>query len=347
MIHTQIKYPILLNAYEPGTTIDALAEADVSPWSRDVYRAEYTQGATLDQDHLGSLDLLLGKAGVDEVGLGWTSSLAVCSQVGQGKERVVQVEEAGKPPRQICQASQRVVASFDCSTFWQITNADQRGLIHQWDPVSEQWTEVVSAPGRYLFFAKPHPSEQKLVFSQYRHGFASQLVELDAKSGVSRVRDLPKMDAPMDLAVSPDGKSLAYASDYPSKLRVLDLASGDIRTINRPENEVDFQGGDFWHTNLHWSPDGRRLFYSIETLEPLDDMAMRYGANLLVATPDGQQHRMLLREPYLEERVLSEMRVGREQEQCPRYASGTTSYHGEARWNEATSFGDQPKDGEI
>jgi Tol biopolymer transport system component/C-terminal processing protease CtpA/Prc len=61
---------------------------------------------------------------------------------------------------------------------------------------------------------------------------------------------------------SPDGKEIAYLQDR-TELKVLNLASGDSRTITAADLNYSYIDGDQWY---EWSPDGR--WFLVEFLSP-------------------------------------------------------------------------------
>jgi hypothetical protein len=74
------------------------------------------------------------------------------------------------------------------------------------------------------------------------------------------------------LALSPDGRSLAYGwaepggrtatASVPAGLRVVDLASGDVRTVTLSGPRLDTPGQALQVRTLAWSPDSRWLVWS-------------------------------------------------------------------------------------
>jgi Tol biopolymer transport system component len=82
--------------------------------------------------------------------------------------------------------------------------------------------------------------------------FGSELVELDMEGNVTRV--LGDRDLYWDIALSPDGRSLAVASGNPEpSISIVDLERG---TLRRLLFDTDFARSPVW------TPDGRRIVYA-------------------------------------------------------------------------------------
>ncbi len=147
--------------------------------------------------------------------------------------------------------------------------AQERIFVDQWSP-TESVLFIADADGanpRKLVAGSERDynasfsfDDEWVVFTSERHGSADIFRVRADGMGLERLTDHPAFDD--QAALSPDGRSLAFAStrDHGSTdIHRLDLQTGEVRNL------TDTLGGDY---RPSWSPDGRMIAFSSERGKP-------------------------------------------------------------------------------
>ncbi len=107
-----------------------------------------------------------------------------------------------------------------------------------------------------------HPEGRGLLYASERNGswnlYRADISDEEEKNLylATSIKEQPVLEIPAETfqaQYSPDGKEVAYLEDR-NELKVLNLASGDSRTILAGERNYSYSDGDQWY---EWSPDGK------------------------------------------------------------------------------------------
>lgn len=280
------RYPLLLSLSEPGTLVGHYADAG-RPMPTDVYLTHYQPGASLDQDLLSPLQPISVHEQLDEVGLALSGEGLWLSQ----DDRVyLQHSDQSTTELPGIQAL-RMAASPDGNFLWAHVRERGKHKIRQWTPSTDRW-DAIWTTGQVQSF-HPHPCQSKLHFVT-RPGYTGKATvrEWDAASGRLRELDFPFQAE--EVQFSPDGKVLAFVDSADAELKTYHLEGGEISRVSDFRSECQW-GWSGWKTHScpQWSPDGRRLFYVLNTGDIFGDTLV-YGETLMVASPDGLQRKPLL-----------------------------------------------------
>lgn len=183
--------------------------------------------------------------------------------------------------------------------------------IAQWDPEGKEWIPIWSGRQWSVSALQPHPFEHKLMILVAPDAKSpKELWQLDALSGQKSQVVLPSPLRLDQIALSPDGKTLAFVDGVDGQVRSCDLGTGVVQSIRCPSDVEHLSYKEMWYNDLDWSPDGQRLFYNLHTMD-FSGKTLSYGSALFVASPDGRERKLLM-EGHPDEggKVLAGIRVG-------------------------------------
>jgi len=281
-----IQYPMLLTLSEPGTLTGTYQQKGW-PMPHDVYRADYQPGAFLSQDRLSNLRKIASKRGQDEIGeqlqpdgsMWLTMGHEICRLQNDGQ--VIQT----LPPLN----SAAVAASSNGDFVWAVES--QTGKLYQWSSQTNRW-DTIWDQGR-VDHIHSHPSANKVHFVTRQSWAGNSTVrEWDADKRLEHTLNLPFQA--YEVKFSPDCKVLAFVDSKDDEVKTYHLDTGAIQKVSDFDEETDDVPCDAqFHASPQWSPDGRRLFYTIGTMKCQEEDIV-YTETLMAATPDGAWRRVIL-----------------------------------------------------
>jgi WD40 repeat protein len=278
-------YPLLLTRIEEGTESHHYYK-----WSRsDVWRADYTQGDTLEGDTLSQLRKFAARRGADERGLAWKDSRSAWIL----RDGEVQLVGPGHKPQALCTTKGwQMAPSASQRYFWTVErDADSQWCIRQLDGSTGESRFLPWHSGSNSVSLAADPQKDRLLV--FHHDENTELYEWNPSQGQLIALPCPLSGPIVDPAFSPDGQKLAFVADY-HEVHVHDFASGKTTQISNLEEEDGQTLGDTkMHFSPSWSPDGKRVFYTLYSELFTGDTIDEWSA-LFVATPDGRERMCLL-----------------------------------------------------
>lgn len=291
MTISRANYSLLLTVMEPDSPYwDMDGDGDLRA-HRNVCLATYEQGETFTQDRLILGETVAREPFVDEEALasigpeaGWI--------LNRGEQTVEKVHRA-QPPRQVfttgadaatVSASQRYVWTRDGNS------------LGQWDDSCKQWQAIYSGEEQITALAAD-PVRDRLIFALRDSQRRSRLYVY--QPGVTpQLLPTPVPIHCSSLALSPNGRKLAFVDSEDSQVKVCDLQQGTVHVVSKANLEAAddcpyaYRAGDY--ASPVWSPDGQRLFYT-RASEGVDmETTVGYiGRSLYVVSPDGAERRCM------------------------------------------------------